>query len=95
MSMIFQSLQVLMPAILAHLEMSYPDYFTDANYSLHLRSKDLVGLNLHSDKYPSTLFWIDESLNVQTAFGKYTEVRYQFDSKLKKKISELLKRQVR
>ena len=93
---IFHTLQVLMPTILSHLEMTYPDYFLDANYSLHERGIDsgLVGLNLHSDIYPSTLFWIDDRLDVQMAFGKYSEKRYQFDSKLKKQLSDLLKRQV-
>ena len=90
----FSTLQVLMPTILAHLEMIYPGYFTDATYSIHERGNGLVGLNLHSDKYPSTLFWIDERFDVQPSFGKYTELRYQFDSKLKKKLSDLLKRSV-
>lgn len=91
---IFLSLQVLMPAILAHLETIYPEEFSEANYSLHDHgSKGLVGLNLHSDKYASTLFWIDERLTVQPAFHNIqSEKQYNLNSQVKRKISDLLKR---
>ena len=91
---IFLSIQAVMPAILAHLESIYPEEFSEANYSLSDHSKKgLVGLNLHSDKYPSTLFWIDERLTVQPAFlHKTTEAHWQLNSQLKRKISDLLKR---
>lgn len=91
---IFISLQDFMPVIIAHLEMAYPSKFRDVNYSLQDKSdKGLIGLNIHSDKYPSTLFWIDERLDVRPAFNnKPSEEQRLFDSKLKKNISDLLKR---
>ena len=92
---VFVSLQSLMPTIIAHLEMAYPTLFDDATYSLHEQGKGLIGLNLHSDKYPSTLFWIDERLDVRPAYrSRYTEEQRQLDSKLKTNISELLKRAI-
>ena len=93
MSRIFVSLQHLMPVIIAHLEMAYPSIFSDVTYSLHDQGMGLIGLSLHSDTYPSTLFWIDARFDVRPAFqSRYTEKQRQFDSNLKKKISELLKR---
>lgn len=93
MSRIFVSLQDLMPLIIAHLEMTYPSIFSEVNYSIHDQGKGLIGLSLHSDTYPVTLFWIDERLDVRPAFrSRYSEHQRQFDSNLKKKISELLKR---
>ena len=91
---VFLSIQAVMPAVLAHLESIYPEEFSEANYSLHDHvSKGLVGLNLQSDKYPSTLFWIDERLTVQPAFlHKTSEAHWQLNSQLKRKISDLLKR---
>ena len=89
----FASLQLLMPAIIAQLEMTYPDIFSDTNYNLHDHgAKGLIGLNIHSDKYPSTLFWIDERLDVQPSFMKSSESHRQFNTQLKKKIMGLLKR---
>ena len=88
----FVSLQLVMPVIIANLEMSYPNEFNDVNYTLYDHGKGLVGLNIHSEKYPSTLFWIDERFNVQPSFMRSTEAQRQFNSQLKKKISDLLKR---
>jgi hypothetical protein len=95
---IFISLQRLMPAIVAHLEMSYPTEFNNSIYTLQDKSeKGLIGLNIvHSDNKESSLFWIDERFDVRPAFrsSKPSEQQWQFDSKLKKKISDLLKRTV-
>lgn len=91
---IFVSLQDLMPVIVAHLEMSYPTEFKNVMYTLQDKTdKGLIGLNIHSEDQ-SSLFWIDERFDVRPAFRsvKPTEQQWQFDSKLKKKISDLLKR---
>ena len=95
---IFISLQDLMPVIVAHLEMAYPTEFNNVMYTLQDKTdKGLIGLNIvHSDHKESSLFWIDERFDVRPAFrsSKPSEQQWQFDSKLKKKISDLLKRTV-
>ena len=90
----FTYLQSVMPTLITKLEKSFPDRLNNVNYNLHDHgAKGLVGLNLHSDKYPSSLFWIDERLDVRPSFDtlKGGNDHYIFNTELKKLLTYMLK----
>jgi hypothetical protein len=90
----FIYLQSVMPTLITTLEKSFPDRLNNVNYNLHDHgSKGLVGLNIHSDKYPSSLFWIDERLDVRPSFGSLESGndQYLFNTQLKKLLTYMLK----
>ena len=87
-------IEKVMPLIVCELESKYPENFINTEYSLYAhKARGLVGLNLRSDTLPSTLFWIDERLDVRACFGSLgrDESYRLFNKNFQKVLSNKLK----
>jgi len=86
---IFTTMQVVIPGILPYLEKLNPDLQDNLSYMLHCNSiNNIVGLEIASTKFPSTLFWIDENFNisyddVNTNKGLVLDIQKKINSLLK------------
>ena len=86
---IFTTMQVVIPGILPYLEKLNPDLQDNLSYMLHCNSiNNVVGLQIASAKFPSTLFWIDENFNISYD-ESHTKKELVLD--IHKKINSLLK----
>ena len=93
MCKLFISMQIIMPTVVSHLESLYPNKFDNLNYTLHmLPNVNNVGLNVSSNAFPSTLFWIDDTYNVKPSISsKAMEENKEEIEKIRKLIIALLK----
>jgi hypothetical protein len=92
MSKVFIVAQVVLPTLVSKLESMYPDKFTNLNYTLHINpGRNTVGLNLSSNGFPSTLFWIDHTFDVRPCFSgsQYGVEKKEYDIKIKNLLKEL------
>ena len=95
MAKVFSNIENAMPSIIKELQKTYPNDFKNTEYILYPYTKrGLVGLNFKSDSFPSSLFWIDENLDVRACFGslsrdeKYRVLNKEFQNILNVKLKQ-------
>ena len=84
----------LLPKAISQIESIFPDKLKGVKYNLYSYEKrGLIGLNIQSENLPSSLFWIDETLDVRACFGgfRYGEEYRVFTKDFQHTLTKLLR----
>jgi hypothetical protein len=88
------TVQAAMPILISQMNDVYPGFLDDASYKLYPKeSKGILGLNIKSEKFSPTLFWIDENLDVRPYYDTllFGEEKWKIDRAIQKRLPLILR----